>query len=246
MSSGEKRSQSAKSNALGKQPNWIQTNEIFRRSHNKSRKIFSRVLRKEMRRHHNSIISLLADIERSQNQPNYTSVRKWLLGLTVPRTRNSLEFLRRVERRYELPSGHFKTAIAKADPKRKRTLSLRKYCDKEAFAWHLPADFEKRSKREREEIERWIAENVLGGCTAFGRYQRQASKSIYAISFSFFGPGRNNGDDYSRDRKRAGALQMRRHRPEHAFARLHMPKRGNEKIFLQKLLDLCWYEKIQR
>jgi hypothetical protein len=204
MPSERKRIQRTKSNTLNEQPNWVQTAELFRRAHSKSRKLFSCVLQKEMRRHHDSIASLLAGVERSQNHPNYTAVRKWLLGLTVPRTRNSLEFLRRVERRYKLPPGHFKAVIAKADPKRKQVLLRQKYSDKEAFVWHLPVDFEKRSKREREEIETWIADNVLGGYTAFGRYQRQASKSIYAISFSSFGPGRSNGDDYSRERKRAG------------------------------------------
>ena len=133
MSSKEKRIQRAKSNNPNKQPNWVQTNGIFRRSHTKSREIFSRVLRKEMRRHNDSIVSLLAGVKRPLDHPNYTAVRKWLLGMTVPRTRNSLEFLQRVERRYRLPAGHFKSVIAKADPKRKQVLSLGKYCDKEAF-----------------------------------------------------------------------------------------------------------------
>ena len=30
-------------------------------------------------------------------------------------------------------------------------------------------------------------------------------------------------------------------RPEHASARLHMPTHGDDKIYSQKLLDLCWY-----
>jgi hypothetical protein len=96
-----------------------------------------------------------------------------------------MEILSRIERRYRLPAGHFKSLLP--HPGRataRRRLAGFTSADARRLAWHLPDDFHSRRPAEREEILQWVRSNVLAGTTEYRRFQADAIRNRYALKFN--------------------------------------------------------------
>ena len=112
------------------------------------------------------------------------TILTWLKGKKVPRSLDSLEVLRRIERRYYLPEGYFEAKL----PNRSRSASGFylpgvSLAEQRRLSWHLPHNFNGLPRREREKIVEWVRTVIISGATDYRRYQAQAIKHPYAIRF---------------------------------------------------------------
>ena len=102
------------------------------RKHKQSSKTIAAALRYEMESHHETAVDIaralgVADIGRTAR-----ALWRWRSGRTIPRYKESLELLQKVERHYKLPEGHFAEIIAKA------SLSyLRRPCNSSPFQFEF-------------------------------------------------------------------------------------------------------------
>lgn len=137
-----------------------------------------------MRRHGDSCWHLWKAVVRKRDRFDRRTIESWVSGDDVPRTAQSMAILGRVERRYRLPAGHFRSllphpgrATSRARPDGFSPAEGRR------LAWHLPDDFTSRAPAERDEILRWVRTNVLAGTTEYRRFQAEAMKKRYALKF---------------------------------------------------------------
>ncbi len=112
-------------------------------------------------------------------------MQKWVNGRKTPTSIASLAILGRIERRYRLPVGYFKSKLLNRcrAPSGHRKLNGITSSERRRLAWHLPDDFDSRSGRERAEILEWVCAFVISGATDYRRYQAEAAKYRYAIRF---------------------------------------------------------------
>jgi hypothetical protein len=92
--------------------------------------------------------------------------------------------LRRIEQRYGLPLGYFKSKLpnpARA-PSGLNLNGISKAMQRR-LAWHLPDDFSSRSLTEQTKILDWVQNVVISGATDYRRFQAQAMKLRYAVRF---------------------------------------------------------------
>ena len=126
---------------------------------------------------HRSIIKPGEKLDRS-------TLRSWVEGRRTPQSAASLEILTRIERRYDLPAGYFRSKLP--HPARAPSgINIKGVtrAEQRRLAWHLPDDFNTRSLKQRVEILEWVREVVISGATEYRRYQAQAMKLRYAIRF---------------------------------------------------------------
>lgn len=112
------------------------------------------------------------------------TLQSWVEGRRTPQSATSLELLTRIERRYDLPLGYFKSKLP--NPARAASGLLVKglpRAEQRRLAWHLPDDFNSRPLREQKEILDWVQNVVISGATEYRRFQAQAMKLRYAIRF---------------------------------------------------------------
>ncbi len=108
----------------------------------------------------------------------------WFEGKSVPRSVASFRILSRIEKRYRLPEGYFKSKL----PHQNRSLHGHDLGDispaeRRRIAVHLPDDFSSLPFSKREEIVDWVRRVIISGTTDYRRYQAKASKQRYAIRF---------------------------------------------------------------
>ncbi len=127
-------------------------------------------------------------LHRSIITPNDTldraTIQSWVDGRRAPRSTASLEILTRIEHRYGLPQGYFKSKLP--NPARAAAgivIEGVSPAEQRRLAWHLPDDFNTRSLRERTEILDWVQNVVISGATEYRRFQTQAMKLRYAVRF---------------------------------------------------------------
>lgn len=126
---------------------------------------------------HRAIIKVGEKLDRS-------TLQSWIEGRRAPRNAASLEILARIEHRYGLPVGYFKSKLP--NPARAPSGFLIKGmspAEQRRFAWHLPDDFNSRSLKEQAEILDWVQNVVISGATEYRRFQAQAMKLRYAVRF---------------------------------------------------------------
>ena len=112
------------------------------------------------------------------------TLQSWVDGRRTPRSTASLELLTRIERRYDLPLGYFKSKLP--NPARAPSGLLVKgmpKAEQRRLAWHLPDDFNSRPLEEQTKILDWVQNVVISGATEYRRFQAQAMKLRYAIRF---------------------------------------------------------------
>ncbi len=149
-------------------------------------KTFSAALALHMKRHGDDYASLYAALSKPGDRTKASTIRFWLHGVGRPRFGRSYEFLARIERRYCLPRGYFKSKV-RPPITSPRQLLIQKAVGGEAaraLNWHLPRDFDARPKSERKEILEWIKDNVLAGATEYGKFYQEHCTRGYALRFS--------------------------------------------------------------
>jgi len=145
---------------------------------------FHEALALHMQRHGDSCWQLWRGIIRPGDTLNRHTIQNWVAGSRIPRTLSSLQMLNRIEHRYRLQEGYFRTML----PHQTRApggLKLKGVAASEQrrLAWHLPDDFNQRPLKERNEILAWVREHILSGATDYRRFQAAAMKQRYAIRF---------------------------------------------------------------
>ena len=112
------------------------------------------------------------------------TIKAWCSGKRTPRSTLSLEILARIEARYALPAGYFKSKLP--HPAR-APLGLRldgvPAAEQRRLAWHLPDDFNERPLAKRNEILNWVRAVVISGATEYRLYQTAAMKNRYGLCF---------------------------------------------------------------
>ncbi|MBB5049387.1 hypothetical protein HNR60_004164 [Rhodopseudomonas rhenobacensis] len=145
---------------------------------------FPEALELHMRRHGDSYWHLHRAVVRDDENLDRSTIRHWLQGSKAPRSAASMEVLARIERRYRLPAEYFKAKL----PHQTRSttghmLEDISAAERRRLAWHLPDDFNMRSRESQEEILEWVRRVIINGSTDYRRYQAAAMKQRYAIRF---------------------------------------------------------------
>ena len=136
-------------------------------------------------RHGDSICHLHKALESQGEAVERSTLLQWASGKKRPTSVSSLQILGRIEARYRLPDGYFRSKLldsARAPSGHKKLRGVTP-SERRRLAWHLPNDSDSRSTSEREEILAWIRAVVISGATDYRRYQAQAAKLRYSIRF---------------------------------------------------------------
>ncbi|MDH7639987.1 hypothetical protein [Sphingomonas oryzagri] len=145
---------------------------------------FADALALHARRHGDSLWHLHKAIVVDGETFQRKTIQDWAAGRKVPQSGTSFDILTRIERRYRLPAGYFRTklpesgkaVVGKAIPTVTRSEQRR-------LAWHLPEDFDRRPAAQRAEILEWVRTVVISGSTDYRRFQAEAMKHRYALRF---------------------------------------------------------------
>lgn len=145
---------------------------------------FHESLALHMRRHGDTYWGLWRALVRPGEVFDRTTLQSWTAGRRAPRSAKSFEMLARIEHRYRLPKGHFRSLL----PHQSRAVTGHKLAgidpaEQRRLAWHLPDDFNNRPLRERKEIVEWVRTHIISGSTEYRRFQIEAMKHRYAIRF---------------------------------------------------------------
>lgn len=145
---------------------------------------FSEALALHMRRHRDSCEHLHKCITGPKDRTCRKTIRKWMNEATTPESVESFDILARIERRYQLPAGYFRGKLkTNARAPRGKPLKGISAAEQRRLAWHLPSDFRRRPKREREEILNWVRSVIIAGSTDYRTFQREAGKHRFALRF---------------------------------------------------------------
>lgn len=174
---------------------------------------FSDALTLHMRRHRDSCEHLHKAVTGPRDRLCRKTIRKWANEVTAPESVKSFEILARIERRYRLPAGYFKAKLTSNGraPRGKRIEGISE-AEQRRIAWHLPTNFRRRPKREREQILAWIRSVIIAGSTEYREFQREAGKHRFALRFP------TTGIRKSARVERATAKAQRRSAPETSCA----------------------------
>ena len=145
---------------------------------------FSEALSLHARRHGESYWHLFRAVTKPDERQDFSTLRSWMNGAKFPRSLRSFEILKRIERRYRLPDGYFKSKL----PHRTRAATghvLRDIgvAERRRLAWHLPDDFNQRPDDEQEIIVQWVRSVIISGTTDYRRFQAAAAKQRFALRF---------------------------------------------------------------
>lgn len=141
------------------------------------------------------------------------TILNWLKGAKAPRSVESFEILSRIEHRYGLEQGYFKTKLCH----RARAVSGHDLgseistAERRRLAWHLPDNFNALPFAKRQEIVEWVQRVVISGSTDYRRFQAAASKQRYAIRFpamTYGGTGKSLAVRLAADRGSTDALDI--------------------------------------
>lgn len=157
---------------------------------------FPEALTLHMRRHGDSCNHLHRAIIGPRDRTDRKTIQCWANGSKAPGSVESLMVLKRIEQRYRLPDGYFKAKLDSSGRAARRGripgISL---AEQRRLAWHLPGNFSRRPKREREEILEWVRTVIIAGTTDYRRFQREAAQQRFSLRFDpvgRFGPADEN------------------------------------------------------
>jgi hypothetical protein len=145
---------------------------------------FQAALDLHMRRHKDSSQGLARALKKGREELHAKTFSNWRAGRKAPRTLQSLAILGRIERRYRLPSGYFKSKLP--HPARAATghaLADVNLAEQRRLSWHLPDDFDTRTSIEQTEILNWVRNVVLSGATDYRRFHARIVKQRFAVRF---------------------------------------------------------------
>lgn len=145
---------------------------------------FQEALELHMRRHGDSYWHLHRAVVHDDENLDRSTIRHWLQGSKAPRSLASMEVLGRIEQRYRLSVGYFKAKLPyQARSSSGHILEDISPAERRRLAWHLPDDFNARSRQEQEEILEWVRRVIISGSTDYRRFQAAAMKQRYAVRF---------------------------------------------------------------
>lgn len=145
---------------------------------------FSEALALHMRRHGDSCEHLHKCVTGPKDKSCRKTIRKWMNEKMTPESVESFDLLALIERRYQLPAGYFRSKLtSNARAPRGKPIDGISAAEQRRLAWHLPSDFRRRPKREREEILSWIRSVIIAGSTDYRTFQREAGKHRFALRF---------------------------------------------------------------
>lgn len=146
---------------------------------------FGEALQLHARRHSETVYHLYNAVVRAEDGVNRSTLISWGRGKKIPRAAISLEILGRIERRYRLPAGYF---LGFSGPPVRAPgdfdLDGVSPAERRRLAWHLPEDFNRRSRHEQAEILSWVRNVIVSGSTDYRKYQAAAMRQRYAVRFS--------------------------------------------------------------
>lgn len=124
---------------------------------------------------------------------DYKVLKTWMTGEKSPSTTRSFAVLAAIEERYQLPPRYFLSKIT-AQPRARSGINPAGITTSERrrLAWHLPHDFDERSRDEQNEIIAWIRKTIVSGATDFRLFQSAATKEPFALALV---PGRGRNPD---------------------------------------------------
>lgn len=146
---------------------------------------FQQTLNYHMRRFGETYWRLHRAIIKQHEIFDIRTISNWANGTKTPRSADSFDVLTRIERRYRLPEGHFKSRL----PHQAGSIYGHDLggdvsaAERRRIVWHLPDDFNQLSFSKREEILEWVRRVIISGSTDYRQFQRKASKQRYAIRF---------------------------------------------------------------
>ncbi len=145
---------------------------------------FGEALRLHAARHGETVYHLYDAVARPGDRINRSTLISWARGAKQPGNLSSLDILHRVEERYGLPKGYFRDKVGNTGrASTGHSLEGVTPAERRRLAWHLPDDFNKRPKAEREEILDWVRTVIISGSTEYRRFQANAVKQRYSIRF---------------------------------------------------------------
>ncbi len=146
---------------------------------------FPEALALHMRRHGDSCNHLHRAIIGPGDKTDRKTIQTWATGVKAPGTIESLSVLSKIERRYRLPDGYFQAKLDRTGRATARpAIAALTASERRKLAWHLPVDFSKRPKRDREEILAWVRSVIIEGATEYRRFQREATQQRFSLRFS--------------------------------------------------------------
>lgn len=150
---------------------------------------FREALDLHMRRHGDGPGQLRNAIVSPGDTLNWYTIRSWRRGQREPQSAASYELLARIEARYRLPAGYFRSKLSHS---LRATTGLKvrgvSSAERRRLVWHLPDDFDRRVDTEQREIVDWVRRVIVSGSTDYRRYQALAIKDRYALRFGEFVP----------------------------------------------------------
>lgn len=153
---------------------------------------FREALTLHIQRHGESYWHLYRAVVRADERFDVKTIRSWIQGTRVPISVESMEVLRRIERRYQLPEGYFQGKLPhQGRAARGHELDDIGPSERRRLAWHLPDNFNYLPFSEREKIVEWVRRVIISGATDYRRFQAAAAKHRYAIRFPGVAYGRS-------------------------------------------------------
>lgn len=146
---------------------------------------FAKALRLHMRRHGDTFAKLSVAISDDAASIHGDTLSRWCRSKEAPQKIRSLEILRRLELRYDLPPRYFQEKLpflsraSQGHPIGNFPQHVR-----QRLAWHIPDDYHARSPAEQEKILDWAHQIIFGDVSGFRRFVSAAVKNPYSLRFS--------------------------------------------------------------
>lgn len=147
-------------------------------------KTFAEALRVQIERHGETPYSLYRFLKSAGFTLDKRAFMRWSTGERIPRSVQSMDILKWIERRYQLTPDYFKARIPnQAVAARGHNLKKISSAERRRLSWHLPDDFNSRTPDEQKEILTWVHKTIISGSTDYRRFHAAAIRTRYAMRF---------------------------------------------------------------
>lgn len=144
---------------------------------------FHSALDHQMKRHGDSSYRVHKAVTAAGHSIDYHAIVAWRNGAKTPRTPESLRIVGFIAERYRLPAEYFLNRMGRWRALSAPAIKGIAVAESRRLAWHLPDDFRERGRAEQAEILEWVRTRILGGGTAYRRYQSEVSRQRFGFRF---------------------------------------------------------------
>jgi hypothetical protein len=146
---------------------------------------FAEALRLHIDRHGETRTKLHRTMMRVGYSLDLRSFIRWSTGELVPRSVQSMDILKWIERRYRLKSNYFKAKLPhQARAVQGHALGGMSASERRRLSWHLPDDFNSKTGEKQEEILAWVNRVIISGSTNYREFHATAIKTKYSVRFT--------------------------------------------------------------